>query len=258
MLTAAICGHRRKPVGSAHTTCIHILSTSMAHADRGSCLTCMFRIVHFAFPSLKRTVGLSFVLMKFCERTMTCRHFLYFPLHTIFNEYAPAECIHVSVCVCMRQLYVCVSVCVRICEWLMNVAGWRQRAMTARLQGNHFFPLRGLLIQSSQEFCWLLKPHHKGAVIITPITASQQRARRVAIKKEIKTAINDISLLVYGGGERPKLSVEMQRLLVYMRFPTSAVYGVWKLHMGSLKKGPCIWTGLERIISVAQTAVKDF
>ncbi len=45
----------------------------------------------------------------------------------------------------------------------------------------------------------MLKSHHKDAVIITPITASQQKARGVAIKKEIKAVVNDISLPVYGG-----------------------------------------------------------
>lgn len=115
----------------------------------------------------------------------------------------------VPVCACMHLLYV--RFCVCICQWLMNVAGWRQRAMTARLQGNYFFSLRGLLIQSSQEFCWLLKSQHEGAVIITPISASQQKARKGAIGKEIKVAVSDISCLCK---EKPRLLVEVWWLIV--------------------------------------------
>lgn len=55
----------------------------------------------------------------------------------------------------------------------MNVAGWRQRAMTARLRGKSFLSLSLSPWTADSElagfFLLIAKiTHHKGAVIITP------------------------------------------------------------------------------------------
>lgn len=75
----------------------------------------------------------------------------------------------------------------------MNVAGWRQRAMTARLRGNDFYTLSLSLSPHTADSELAVtfsadceKSHHKGAVIITPITASQLRARGVGVKEKRK------------------------------------------------------------------------
>lgn len=115
---------------------------------------------------------------------------------------APAECVFVhasTVCVCFRER-----------AWVINEGSWMASAGHDSTTARKSFLLSPWTADSELAgiFCWLLKSHHKGAVIITPITASQQKARAVAIKKEIKAAINDISFPVYGG-ERPRLMVEM-------------------------------------------------
>lgn len=57
----------------------------------------------------------------------------------------------------------------------MNVAGWRQRAVTARLRGNHFpLPLWTADSELKGGLRRLLKSHLRAAVVITLITTSRR------------------------------------------------------------------------------------
>lgn len=57
----------------------------------------------------------------------------------------------------------------------MNVAGWRQRAMTARLRGNHFCSLWTADSELKGFLHRLLKSHFGAAVVITQITTLWHR-----------------------------------------------------------------------------------
>lgn len=195
MLTAAICGHYRMPVGlCTHTTCIHILPSCMLHADTGSNLRVNTAALHLNIFFMRHT------------STMSCKKY-----SGSQSMHLQSKCVCVCVCVHASTLRACVSVCAS--GWVINERSWIASAGHDSTTERKSFLLSPWTADSELAgiFCWLLKSHHRGAVIITPITASQQRASGDAIKKEIKVAINDTSLPVYG--LRPRLWVEMWYLI---------------------------------------------
>lgn len=148
MFTAAICGHRREPVGlCTYRLHSHIVSQHVACTHWILCSTkcCWFWYYQQWIIVSNWIIYCWKLLLPF---TLCHKNISYW-----VSSQAPPK----WTCVCLQAS----SVFVCVCQWLMNVAGWRQLAMTARLQGNHFFTLRGLLIQNLQEFCWLLKSQHE-------------------------------------------------------------------------------------------------
>lgn len=97
--------------------------------------------------------------------------------------------------VCLHAFAVCVSAFV----WVINERSWMASAghdsTTARK--SFLLSLRTADSELTGMFCWFLRLHHEGAVIITPITASQQKVRGVTNKEEIKAVMSDISFLGY-------------------------------------------------------------
>lgn len=114
------------------------------------------------------------------------------------------------------RVWVRARMCVWVCVFPACAFGWviNERSRVASAGHDSTTERKSFLLPpwtADSELagisCWLLKSHHGGAVIITPITASQRRASRLAVKKEIEVAVNDISSAAYG--QRPELWVEI-------------------------------------------------
>ena len=134
----------------------------------------------------------------------SCRkHLLHFTLHSsssrVPEQHLQSVC--VCVCVCASTVWVCV------CVGVINGRSWMASAGHDSTTARKSFLLPPWTADSELAgifflfFCWLLKSHHEGAVIITPNHSSTARASGgVAIRGEIKAAISDIGFLFVGGG----------------------------------------------------------